>query len=60
MWTVIGIRDTFAILHLSANYAKLPWVSKQLGHETERTTIDLYFRFLPSTFTKKYANEIRG
>jgi len=53
------LRDTFATTHLMLDYGRLPWVSRQLGHETERTTIEKYFRFLPSSVTKGLANQIR-
>jgi len=53
------IRDTFATTHLLADYTRLPWVSAQLGHETERTTQEHYFKFLPSTYTRGFANKIR-
>jgi integrase len=53
------LRHTFATTHLSENYDRLPWVSRQLGHETTNTTVEHYFRFLPSTFSKQLANRIR-
>jgi integrase len=53
------LRDTFATTHLLLDYNRLPWVSRQLGHETERTTMEHYFGFLPSSFTKGFANGIR-
>jgi integrase len=52
-------RDTFATLHLTDDYSRLPWVSRQLGHETERTTIDHYYGFLPTKASEQFANQIR-
>jgi integrase len=52
-------RDTFATLHLTDDYSRLPWVSRQLGHETERTTIDHYYGFLPTKASEQFANRIR-
>jgi integrase len=53
------LRDTFATTHLTDNFAKLPWVSRQLGHESERTTVEHYYRFLPDQVSKGFANQIR-
>lgn len=55
-----SLRDTFATRHLNTDWGKLPWVSRQLGHETERTTSEHYFKFQPSTATKHYADQIAG
>jgi hypothetical protein len=30
-----SLRDTFATRHLNTDWGKLPWVSRQLGHESE-------------------------
>ena len=53
------VRDTFATTHLIADYSRLPWVSQQLGHENTQTTLDHYYRFLPSSVTAQFANKIR-
>jgi integrase len=52
-------RATFATVHLTDDFGRLPWVSRQLGHASERTTLDHYFRFLPTKTSANYANEIR-
>ena len=54
-----ALRDTFATTHLTLDYNRLGWVSRQLGHEKTRTTEDHYFRFLPSSVSKGFANGIR-
>lgn len=53
--TIHSWRDSFASWHLSAEWARLPWVSDQLGHESERTTIEHYFKFQPSNDSKTFA-----
>jgi integrase len=58
--TPYNFRDTFATTHLNRDYRRLPWVSKQLGHETERTTVEYYFKHLSDEVTKQFANGIRG
>jgi integrase len=55
-----SLRDTFATRHLNTDWGKLPWVSRQLGHESERTTSEHYFAFQPSTATRHYADQIAG
>lgn len=41
------MRHTFATLALAAG-ADLYWLSKQLGHESIRTTLKHYARFVPA------------
>jgi integrase len=41
------MRHTFATLALAAG-ADLYWVSRQLGHESIRTTLKHYARFVPA------------
>jgi integrase len=41
------MRHTFATLALAAS-ADIYWVSKQLGHESIRTTLKHYARFVPA------------
>jgi integrase len=53
------LRDTFATTHLTNDYSRLPWVSQQLGHENTRTTVEHYYRFLPTEATKGFADTIR-
>jgi integrase len=53
------LRDTFATTHIGDDYRRLPWVSRQLGHASERTTMEHYYRFLPSAYTSQFANQIR-
>jgi integrase len=57
--TPYDLRATFATTHLCADYRRMPWVSRQLGHNHVRTTEAHYFHLIPSTVTKGYANAIR-
>jgi integrase len=45
--TLYQMRHTFATLALAAG-ADLYWVSRQLGHESIRTTLKHYARFVPA------------
>ena len=54
------LRDTFASTHLSQDWGKLGWVSRQLGHESAMTTERHYFKFEPTTTSVRYADQIRA
>ncbi len=51
-------RDTFASTHLTQHWGKLGWVSRQLGHESTRTTEEHYYAFQPTADTERYADQI--
>lgn len=54
------LRDTFASTHLSQDWGKLGWVSRQLGHKSPTTTERHYFKFKSTTASAGYADQIRA
>jgi integrase len=54
-----SFRDAFASWHLTADYKRIGWVQKQLGHADKQTTLTHYFKFMPDAETATYINAPR-